>query len=92
MPNRKFTDTIVDENGNLHAVDGPNPPEGKREGVKTREFEDTVVDENGNLHAVEGPPKGERHVKHRKFADTVVDENGNLHAIPLPGFMEQNNN
>ena len=90
MEHRKFTDTVVDENGNLHAVDGPNPPCGKRD-VKHRKFEDTVVDENGNLHAIPKVEVADRpsNVKsHRKFADTIVDENGNLHAVPLPGPEE----
>lgn len=51
---RKFADTIVDENGNLHAVDAP---EDGRKGVnvKHKKFADTVKDENGNLHAIPYP-------------------------------------
>lgn len=84
---RKFADTVVDENGNLHAVEaGPSEKQHGPGEVKHRKFDDTVVDENGNLHAVEGPGdmKSGQNVKHRKFADTVKDANGNLHAIPLP--------
>lgn len=93
MPNRKFSDTIVDEKGYLHAVDGPDTSShsGPGDEIKHRKFDDTVVDENGNLHAVEaGPGDGKKgDIKsRRKFADTVMDENGHLHAIPYPGFME----
>jgi len=89
---RKFSDTIVDEKGYLHAVDGPDTSSHSGPGeVKHRKFDDTIVDENGNLHAVDAGPgdskKGDIKSR-RKFADTVMDENGHLHAIPYPGFME----
>lgn len=58
MPNRKFMDTVKDENGHLHAIPFPGEGEGK-EGMP---YTEVYKDENGKFVDVKHEA-GEKPVK-----------------------------